>query len=85
MKSAVQNQNQTHTDTAFVRLNSYVCTACWKCMEVCPNDVIDKSFLFVADTLVHQQVLMYDAGVCTGCMKCIQVCEFDAISIRKHD
>lgn len=82
MKTAVLNQKYTHT--AFVSLNSYACTACWKCIEVCPNDVIDKSFLFIADTLIHQQVLMYDATKCTGCKLCVESCSFYAISLCKQ-
>jgi len=82
MKPAVLNQKHTHT--TFVSLNSYACAACWKCIEVCPNDVIDKSFLFIADTLIHQQVLMYDATKCTGCKLCVESCPFDAISFYKQ-
>jgi len=77
----IQNDN---THTAFVQLNAFACTACWQCIEACPNEVIDKSFLYVADTVVHEQVLMYDADKCTGCTKCMQACKFDAISIYKQ-
>ena len=82
MKLTYTKNENTHT--AFVRLNSYACTACWKCIDACPEKVIDKSFLYVADTLVYEQVLMYDADKCTGCAKCMQACKFDAISIYKQ-
>jgi Fe-S-cluster-containing hydrogenase component 2 len=82
MKSTLIQNDNTHT--TFVQLNAFACTACWKCIEACPNKVIDKSFLYVADTLVHEQVLMYDADKCTGCTKCMQACKFDAISIYKQ-
>jgi len=82
MKStAIKQQN---TNTAFVQLNIYACTACWKCIEICPNHVIDKSFLFITDTLIDKRVLMYNASECNGCLKCIQACHFDAISITKE-
>ena len=82
MKSTfIQNDN---THTAFVQLNASACTACWKCIEICPNEVIDKSFLYVANTVIHEQVLMCDASKCTGCTKCMQACKFDAISIYKQ-
>ncbi|MDP4240402.1 MAG: 4Fe-4S binding protein [Bacteroidota bacterium] len=73
-----------NTRTAFVQLNSDACTACWKCIEICPGKVLDKSFLFIGDTLIHEQVLMYDASACTGCLECMQACEFNAIGIKKQ-
>jgi 2-oxoglutarate ferredoxin oxidoreductase subunit delta len=81
MESIFHNQDSTRT--AFVQLNSYACTACWKCIEACSNMVIDKSFLFVADTLIHEQVLLYDTNKCLGCMKCVEACKFDAITINE--
>ena len=69
------------TYTTFIQLNIYACTGCWKCIKVCPNKVIDKSFLFIANTLINEHVLIYNASKCTGCLKCIQVCTFSAISI----
>lgn len=80
MKSTAHNQDNTHT--AFIQLNSYACTACWKCIAACPKSIIDKSFLFIADTVINEQVLIYDTTKCTGCLKCLQACEFDAISIN---
>jgi len=68
----------------FVQLNNYACTGCWKCIKVCPNKVIDKSFLFIGGTLITEHVLIYNARKCTGCFKCIQACTFDAISIYNH-
>ena len=81
MKSTLPDQDNTRT--AFVQLNRYACTACWKCIEACPNQVIDKSSLFVADTLIYEQVLMYGASECAGCLKCMQACKFDAIGLYK--
>jgi ferredoxin len=74
-------QNDT-TQTAFVHLNIQACTACWKCIETCPNKVIDESFLYIADTLIHSHILMYDASECSGCLNCIDSCKFNAISIN---
>ncbi|MDP4240257.1 MAG: ferredoxin family protein [Bacteroidota bacterium] len=82
MKSTFLNHEKTHT--AFVQFNSQACTACWECIEACPNKVIDKSFLFIASTLIHEQVSVYDASECIGCLKCMQACEFDAISLYKQ-
>ena len=68
-----------NTSTPFVHLDTHACTACWECLDACPNNVIDKSFLYLADTLIHEHVLMYEATQCTGCLKCMEACKFDAI------
>lgn len=81
MKSTFLKDDNTRT--AFVQLNSYACIGCWECIKICPNKVIDKSLLFVADTLIHEQVLMYNASKCTGCMQCLKACSFEAIIISK--
>ena len=70
------------TTTAFVQLNIEECTACWKCIDACPEKVIDKSFLYIADTLINKHVLMFNASECTGCLKCIDSCKFEAISLN---
>jgi len=67
--------------TSFVQLDAYACTACWKCIDACPNNVIDKSFLFIDNTLMNEHVLMYNATECDGCMKCLQACDVDAIKV----
>jgi len=79
MKSTFQKEN--NLETPFVQLNSYKCTACWKCINICPNNVIDKSFLFIANTLINEQVIISNASECTGCFKCLHACTNDAISI----
>jgi 2-oxoglutarate ferredoxin oxidoreductase subunit delta len=81
MKSTFLKSDDTHT--AFVQLNTYDCTACWECIKVCPNKVIDKSFIYIVGTLIHEHVLMYEATDCVGCKKCLQTCEFNAISSYK--
>ena len=72
-----------NTYTLFVQLDTYACTACWECIDACHNNVIDKSFLFIGETLIHNHALMYNTTECDGCMKCMQVCQFDAISLNK--
>ncbi|MDP4238136.1 MAG: 4Fe-4S binding protein [Bacteroidota bacterium] len=82
MESTLLKDDNTHT--SFVQLNVYACTACWECINMCPNKAIDKSFLFSANTLINEHVLIYNASKCTGCLNCIQACSFDAISIYKQ-
>ena len=80
MMSTLLKNDSTHT--AFVQLDIEACTACWKCIDGCPEKVIDKSFLYIADTLINKHVLMFNASVCTGCLKCIDSCKFEAISLN---
>jgi len=79
MNSTLTKNKDTYT--AFVRLNIETCTACWECLDVCPGNVMDKSFLYIANTLIVKHVLIYNAEKCSGCLKCIKVCKFKAISI----
>ena len=79
MKTTLLKNNTTHT--AFVQLNIQACTACWECIDTCPNNVIDKSFLYIFETLINKHVLMINASKCSGCLKCIDSCKFDAISV----
>jgi len=81
MKSTLINQDNTRT--AFVQLDIYACTACRKCIDACPGKVIDQSLLFIGNTLISEEVRMYDAAKCIGCLKCVQACKFDAISTYK--
>jgi len=79
MKSTLLKHDDTQT--AFVQLNIQTCTACWECLEACPEKVMDKSFLYIAGSLILKHVLVYEASECSGCLKCINACKFNAISI----
>jgi len=79
MKSTFRKRD--NLKTPFVQINSCKCIGCWECINICPNNVIDKSFLFIANTLINEQVLIYNARKCTGCFKCLHACTNDAISI----
>ncbi|ADQ80841.1 hypothetical protein Palpr_2711 [Paludibacter propionicigenes WB4] len=72
--------NRKKPSTAHIQLSIDACTACWKCVEACPNEVLDKSFLYIADTLIDMHAFVYDANKCAGCLRCVQACKFDAIS-----
>ena len=82
MKTTLLKNNTTQT--AFVQLYIQACTACWECIDTCPHNVIDKSFLYIFETLINKHVLMFNPSECTGCMKCIDSCKFEAISDIKQ-
>lgn len=75
-----------------VRLNPrYVnenCTACGKCVEVCPaerpnefNYGIDKTkAIYLAHEFAFPMKYAIDAGACqAGCSKCVEACRYNAI------
>jgi ferredoxin len=63
-----------HLETKFVRLNTGICQACWKCLEKCPQKAIGK-----IDLPFHKHARINNSEKCTGCLKCIKVCEFNAL------
>jgi Fe-S-cluster-containing hydrogenase component 2 len=77
MKSTLPNKH--NAQTSYMQLNTQACKACWDCIDVCTNKVIDKSFLYIANILIHEHAQIYDADKCTGCLRCMEACKFDAI------
>lgn len=67
--------NREHTITAFVMLDTKNCEACWKCQNVCTNNVISRiNFPW------HKHVRFINGSACKGCMKCVKICKTGAIS-----
>jgi len=64
-----------HTLTRFINVNTGICTACWKCIENCPNQVFGK-----IDFLGHRHIKVKYPEKCTGCLKCVKVCVSGAIT-----
>jgi len=78
----MQNQKfQTRLNkiqTEFIHLNVRNCKHCWKCVDVCPKNVIGKvSFLF------HRHAIIRHSEDCTGCFKCVNTCEYGALKKGK--
>ena len=64
-----------HNSTKYVRLDTPLCQACWKCVEACPNDVIGKiEFIF------HKHSRIDHAEMYKGCQKCVKACPQQAIT-----
>ena len=68
--------NREHTRTPFVQLDPQKCKACWKCIDNCQNQVINK-----VDFPWHKHALIVEPNACTGCLNCINICQYDAYSI----
>jgi NAD-dependent dihydropyrimidine dehydrogenase PreA subunit len=61
--------------TKYIRLDTRLCQACWKCIEACPNGVIGRiEFLF------HKHTFIENANKCKGCQKCVKACLQQAIT-----
>jgi MinD superfamily P-loop ATPase len=70
MKSHTLRRNWTE----YIQVDSRKCKACWKCIEVCRNNVIGKINL-----PFHKHVHIEHPELCKGCLKCLKVCPEKAI------
>ena len=61
--------------SSHIQLDTRKCKACWKCLEVCQNEVIGK-----VDLPWHKHALIIHPDNCTGCLKCSKSCQYHAIS-----
>jgi 2-oxoglutarate ferredoxin oxidoreductase subunit delta len=61
--------------TKYIQLDTRKCEACWKCMDACPNNVIER-----VNLPWHKHALLINRDQCTGCVKCVKACEYDAIT-----
>ena len=64
-----------HTSNTYVLLDTKKCIACWKCQEVCSNNVIGR-----INMPWHKHVKFTNVSNCTGCLKCVKICTTNAIS-----
>lgn len=62
-----------HKTTGYIRLNTRLCQACWKCIAVCRNRVIGKVEFF------HRHAHIDNATDCKGCRTCVRACPRGAI------
>lgn len=69
------------------------CTACGKCVEICPRDIIELRKTNKKDLKIFVACMNKDKGVrakkncdvaCIACTKCVQVCPHDAIVISNN-
>lgn len=68
-----------HTMTAYVSLNTRCCTACWECVEACPNGVLGKVKMFF-----HAHARIDHADRCDGCGTCVSICPEQAITLNRE-
>jgi Pyruvate/2-oxoacid:ferredoxin oxidoreductase delta subunit len=66
-----------HDRTAFVEINTHLCTACKECNAVCPKGVLGQVAIFH-----HRHARVDHAAACKGCLRCIAACQQKAIRKR---
>jgi len=66
--------------TGYIWANTQNCKACWKCVNACPKQAIEKvSFLW------HKHIVFKNSENCNGCKKCIKVCPYGVFSDKIPD
>ena len=65
--------NREHSRTPFVKLDTRKCKACWECINICSNHVINK-----IDMPWHKHALIVEPDSCTGCLNCVDICQYGA-------
>lgn len=70
-----RRNNHGQANTNYIVLDTRKCEACWKCMEICTNNVIGR-----VNLPWHKHALIIQRDNCTGCSKCIKACDFNAIT-----
>jgi NAD-dependent dihydropyrimidine dehydrogenase PreA subunit len=71
---SILKKRQVRSQTEFIRFDSRKCKACWKCIEICPENVFGK-----INVIIHKHMKIANSSCCIGCMKCVKACSFDAI------
>jgi 2-oxoglutarate ferredoxin oxidoreductase subunit delta len=66
------------TPNESIKINTKKCDACWKCLDVCQENVFGWINIFF-----HKHVKIVNHNNCIGCKKCISVCESDALFFVK--
>lgn len=61
--------------TAFVLLDTKKCEACWRCLDVCPNNALGRINL-----PWHKHIRFVNISACIGCMECVMSCRTGALS-----
>jgi heterodisulfide reductase subunit A len=69
-----------------------LCTACQRCIEVCPEEETDEFNLFATRKAISLRgpqpvppIPAIDWEACTRCGKCVEVCPTDAIDLKMAD
>ena len=70
-----RHRTARHNRTKFIGLDTRLCRACWKCIEVCQKKALGK-----IDLPFHRHAAIRNADNCKGCRKCAAACPQGAIT-----
>ncbi|MFO7868365.1 MAG: RnfABCDGE type electron transport complex subunit B [Bacteroidales bacterium] len=82
-----------NTETGLPEVITENCTACNKCVEICPRDIIELRKTNKKDLKIFVSCVNKDKGAlarkvckvaCIGCGKCVKVCPHDAITLENN-
>lgn len=73
LRSALPPAGRRAKATDYVALDRHACDACWRCLEVCPNDVFSKVGL-------QRHAVIHARDACTGCLVCVEECRAGALT-----
>jgi Fe-S-cluster-containing hydrogenase component 2 len=71
----MRHEHSHRQETSYVRLETRLCQACWKCLEACPLQVLRK-----IDIGWHRHIRIRNASACNGCKKCVRACDSGALT-----
>jgi 2-oxoglutarate ferredoxin oxidoreductase subunit delta len=74
MRTAFFSRN--HAKTKYIQINSKNCIACWECVNICSQKVIDKVDIFFHK---HKHAHIDSTKKCIGCLRCVKACKNNAI------
>lgn len=66
-----------HTKTEYLDVDTAKRTACGKCAEECPNQVL--RVVGIKFPIKHRHIKVARPEDCTGCLSCVEVCAEGAI------
>ncbi len=67
---------QAKSRTAYIKLDTRKCMACWHCLTRCPVGVIGK-----IDLPWHRHAVVINPSACRGCLRCQEICINGAFSV----
>ena len=66
-----------HIKTEYLDINTGKCTACGRCIEECPHQIL--KLVGIKFLINHRHISVARPEECTGCLSCVEACPENAI------